>query len=165
MCQPASYVIDNSLQLLVPQHRHRVSTLVLFVGLEVYLMKKFAAVQLVHGGIGVLVVTAWKLPAGPALIVAFWVRLDNADVDVVLQTLEVSHEIRSVCERTEKTNVKVVSPFLWLERPIFADVAMPTVLGARMDTFGNLYCRHVTCFWDEGTDSTWSRSKCLRDLV
>lgn len=54
-----------------------------------------------------------------------------------------SHEVCPMGERAEKTNVEVIAPLLWLKWPVFANVAVPTIVRTGMDTFRNLSCRHI----------------------
>jgi len=82
-----AYIVDNGLKLLIPEYGHGVSSLILFVCLEVNLVQVLATVKLVHGRVWILIITAGKLPTRPALIVAFRIWLDSTDVDEILQAL------------------------------------------------------------------------------
>lgn len=91
----AHFIIDNSIQLLIPQHRHAVSALVVLVGLEIQLMQVLAAKELVVCGALIVVFRALDVesPAGPAFTVAFGIWSYNArfDAGIFVQLFEMDY--------------------------------------------------------------------------
>lgn len=66
----STYIIHNGASLLIPDDWHAVSTFVFLVGFEIHIVQVFATKESVHGGGWILGVILWKLPSGPAIIVA-----------------------------------------------------------------------------------------------
>lgn len=78
-----AYITNDSPGLPVPQHRHRIPSFIFRISLKINLVHVVLAKELVHRGIGILLVRSGESPPRPSLGIALWVGHDDAHIDDV----------------------------------------------------------------------------------